>query len=81
MGLSLHDEPSLEEAVGSLRFRSVDPNPILGMGSIDSLDGSLHIGPHDPDAILDLEMITIQDSDERRDDDIGGSDDIQMVDE
>jgi hypothetical protein len=81
MGLSFHDEPSLAEAVGSLRFGGVDLNPIPEMGSI-SLDGSLpRIGPHDPDAIPDLEMITIGDSEERRDDDIGGSDDIQMVDE
>jgi hypothetical protein len=63
MGLSFHDEPSLAEAVSSLRFGGVDPNPIPGMGSI-SLDGI-------------PEMISME---ERRDDDIGGSDGIEMVD-
>ena len=58
MGLSFHDEPSLVEAVGSLRFEAA--------GSI-SLDGSLHTGPHDPNAIP--EMISTE---ERRDDDMGG---------
>ena len=74
MGLSFHDEPSLVEAVGSLRFEAANPNPIPGMGSI-SLDGSLRTGPHDPNAIPD--MISIE---EGRDDDIGGSDSIQMID-
>ena len=72
MGLSFHDGPSLVEAVGSLRFGGADLNP--GAGS-NSEDGSLHIGPHDPNAIP--EMISIE---ERRDDDIGGGDDIQIVD-
>ena len=62
MGLSFHDEPSLVEAVGSLRFEATD----LGTGSI-GLDRSLRTGPHDPNAIP--EMISIE---ERRDDDIGG---------
>ena len=66
MGLSFHDEPSLVEAVGSLRF---DAMPRTG-----SLDGSLRTGPHDPYAIP--EMISIE---EGRDDDIGGGDDIQIV--
>ena len=44
-----------------------------GTGSIN-LDGSLRTGPHDPNAIP--EMISIE---ERRDDDIGGGDDIQIV--
>jgi hypothetical protein len=74
MGLSFHDEASLAEAVSSLRFGGVDPNPIPGMGSI-SLDGSLRIEPYGPNEIP--EMISIE---ERRDDDIGGSDDIEMVD-
>ena len=74
MGLSFHDQPSLVEAVGSLRFEAADPNSIPGTGSI-SLDGSLHTGPHDPNSIP--EMISIE---ERREDDIGGSDDIQMID-
>ena len=75
MGLSFHDEPSLVEAVGSLRFEAADPNAMLGTGSI-SLDGSLRTGPHahDPNSIP--EMISIE---ERRDDDMGGGDDIQIV--
>jgi hypothetical protein len=64
IGLSFHDEPSLVEAVGSLRFEAADPNPITGR---IGLDGSLRTGPHDPNAIP--EMISIE---ERRDDDIGG---------
>ena len=74
MGLSFHDKPSLEEAVGNLRFEAADLNPIPGMGSI-SLDRSLHTGPHNPNAIP--EMISIK---ERKEDDIGGSDDIQIID-
>jgi hypothetical protein len=70
LGLSFYDEPSLVEAVGSLRFEVAEP---LKPGSI-SLDESLHTGAHDPNA--SLEMI-----EERRDDDIGGGDDIQIVDE
>ena len=73
MGLSFHNKPSLVEAVGSLRFEDANPNPIPGTGSIN-LDGSLRTGPHDPNAIP--EMISIE---ERRDDDIGGDDDIQIV--
>ena len=73
MRLSFHDEPSLVEAIGSLRFEAADPNSISGTGSI-SLDGSLRTGPHDPNAIP--EMIGIE---EGRDDDIGEGDDIQMV--
>ena len=74
MGLSFHDEPSLVEAVSSLRFDAADPNAVLGTGSI-SLDGSLRTGPHDPKVIP--EMISIE---ERRNDDISGDDDIQIVD-
>jgi hypothetical protein len=74
MGLSFHDEPSLVEAVGSLRFEAAEPNPVPGTGSI-SLDGSLRTGPHDSNAIP--EMISIE---EGRDDDIDGGDDIQIVD-
>ena len=61
MGLSFHDEPSLVEAVSSLRFEVPDRNPIPGTGS-HSLDGSLRTGPHDPNAIPEV----------TRDDDIGG---------
>ena len=74
MGLSFYDQPSLVEAVSSLRFEAADPNPIPGTGSI-SLDGSSRTGPHDPNAIP--EMISIE---ERRDDNIVGDDDIQIVD-
>ena len=73
MGLSFDDEPSLVEAVGSLQFRAADPNPIPRMGSTISQDGILSIGSQDVDAIPDVEM--------KSDDDIGGSDDIQMIDE
>ena len=73
MGLSFRDEPSLVEAVSSLRFNAVDhPNPNLGTGRI-SQDGSLCIGLDDPNA--GLEMVNI--SQERGDDaEIGGSDEI-----
>jgi hypothetical protein len=64
MGRSFHDEPSLVEAVSSLIFEAADSNAMPGTGSI-SLDEILHIGPHD---------------EERRDDDVGGGDDIQIVD-
>ena len=57
------------EAIGSLQF-------VPRTGSI-SKDGSLRIEPHDPNARPELEMISIRE--QRRDDDIGGSDDIQMV--
>ena len=75
MGLSFHDESSLVEAVGSLRFNAVDdPNSNLGMGSI-SHDGSLGIGLDNSNE--DPEMVNI--SQERGDDSIGGIDEIQMV--
>jgi hypothetical protein len=73
MGLSFHDEPSLEEAVSGLRFEAADPNAVPETGSI-SLDGSLRAGPHDPNAIPEMTSV-----EERRDDDIGGDDDIQIV--
>ena len=72
MGLSFHDDPSLVEAVGSLRFNAVDdPKSDLGTGSI-SQDKSLCVGLDDPNA--GVEMVNI--SQERGDDDIGKSDDI-----
>ena len=75
MGLSFHDEPSLVEAISSLRFDAVDdPNPNLGTGSI-SEDESLGIGLDHSNA--GLEMVNI--SQERGYDDIGESDDIQTV--
>ena len=60
--------------MGSLRFEAANPNPSPGTGSI-SLDGSLRAGPHDLNAMP--EMINIE---ERRDDDMAGDDDIQIVD-
>jgi hypothetical protein len=74
MGLSFHDEPSLVESVGSLRFAADHPNPIVGMGSLRE-DGNLGTEPDELNA--DLEMVNI--SQERRDDD-ARSDEIQMVD-
>jgi hypothetical protein len=73
MGLSFQDEPSLVEAVSSLRFEATNPNAVPGTGSI-SLDGSLRAGPHDPNAIPEMTSI-----EERRDND-GGGDNIQIVD-
>jgi hypothetical protein len=70
MGLSFHDEPSLVEAVSDLRFEAADWNPMPGTGSI-SLDRSLRTGPHDSNAIPEMTSI-----EERRDDDMGGDDDI-----
>jgi hypothetical protein len=64
MGLSFQDELSLVESVGSLRFEVADPNAVLETRSI-SLDGSLHAGPHHPNAILEMTSI-----EERRDDNI-----------
>ena len=75
MRLSFHDQPSLVEAVSSLRFNAVDnPNPNLGTGS-PSQDGSLRIELDDLNA--GQEMVNI--NQEKGDDDIGGSDDIRMV--
>ena len=73
MGLSFHAETSLVEALGSLQFATDDPRT----GSI-SQDGSLSSGPYDPNVTPELEMISI--AKERRDDDIGGIDEIQMID-
>lgn len=63
MGVSFYDEPSLVEAVSSLRFAD-NPNSFPGTGSI-AQDGS---GLDDPSSIL--ESVNI--SQERRDDGIGG---------
>ena len=73
LGLSFHDKESLEEAVGSLQFAA---NPIPELGSIGQ-DRSSHIG-HDDD--LNPLPVTGNINQERRDDEIGGSDDIQIVD-
>ena len=72
LGLSFHDKESLEEAVGSLQFAA---NSIPEAGSI-SQDSS-HIG-HDED--LDPLPVMGNINQERRDDELGGSDDIQIVD-
>jgi hypothetical protein len=73
MGLSFQDKLSLVESVGILRFEAANPNEVPGNRSI-SLDGSLHAGPHHPNAILKMTSI-----EERRDDNIGGDDNIQIV--
>ena len=72
LGLSFHDKESLEEVVGSLQFAA---NPIPEAGSIDQ--DSAHIG-HDDD-LNPLQVMGNIDQ-ERSDDEIGGSDDIQIVD-
>ena len=64
LGLSFHDQESLEEAVGSLQFAA---NPISEAGSIDQDD-------------LNPLPVTGNINQERRDDEIGGSDDIQIGD-
>ena len=72
LGLSFHDKESLEEAVGSLQFAA---NPIPEAGRIDQ-DRSSDIGQDDdlnPPVMGNMNQ-------ERRDDEIGGSDDIQIVD-
>ena len=78
LGLSFHDEPSLVESVGSLRFNAVDdPNPNLGTENVNQ-DGSLGIGLDDLNAGQDI----VNTSQKRVDDadiDIGGSDEIKMV--
>ena len=73
LGLSFHDKESLEEAVGSLQFAA---NPIPEPGSINQHRSS-HIG--DDDNLNPLPIMGNIDQ-ERRDDEIGGSDDIQIVD-
>lgn len=54
--------------VCGFKFAAHDPNPRTG--SISD-DGSLRVGPHDSNAMPELEMICIKE--EGRDDDIGGS--------
>jgi len=73
LGLSFHDKESFDEAVGSLQFAA---NPISEVGSIDQ-DGSSHIGNDD-----DLNPLPVMGdiNQERRDNEIDGSDDIQVVD-
>ena len=73
LGLSFHDKESLAEAVGSLQFAA---SPISEAGSIDQ-DRSSYIG-HDND--LNPLPVMGNINQERRDDEIGGSDDIQIVD-
>ena len=72
LGLSFHDKGSFDEAVGSLQFAA---NPISEAGTIDQ-DRSSHIG-HDDDLNNPLPVMGNIDQ-ERRDDEIGGSDRRQM---
>jgi len=58
-----------------LQFATNNPNPIPGTGSMDQ-DGSLHIGHDDPNPLPDMVNI----NQERRDDEIRGSDNIQIGD-
>ena len=73
LGLSFYDKESLEEAVGSLQFAA---NPIPEAGSIDQ-DRSSHI---DDDDLNSLPVTGNINQERTRDDEIGGSDDIQIVD-
>ena len=73
LGLSFYDKESLVEAVGSLQFAG---NSIPEAGSIVQ-DRSSHIG-HDDD--LNPLPVMGNINQERRDDEIGGSDDILIVD-
>jgi hypothetical protein len=73
MGLSFQVKLSLVESVSSLRFQAANPNAVPGTRSI-SLDRSLRAGPHHPNAIPEMTII-----EERRDDDIGGDDNIRIV--
>ena len=74
LGLSFHDKETLEEAIGSLQF-AANPISISEAGGIDE-DRSSHIGDDD-----DLDPLPVMGniSQERRDDEIGGSDDIRIV--
>jgi hypothetical protein len=73
MGLSFQDKLSLVESVSSLRFEAANPDAVPGTRSI-SLYGSLHAEPHNSNAILEMTSIK-----ERRNDNIGGDDNIQIV--
>ena len=72
LGLSFHDKESLDETVGSLQFAA---NPIPEVGSVDQ--GSAHIG-HDNN--LNPLPVMGNINQERRDDEIGGSDNMHIVD-
>ena len=79
LGYNAYHHPG--EGINSIVFRRWDiyhgdHNSILGIGSI-SQDENLRIWLDDPNAGAGQEMINI--SQEKREDDIGGSDDIQMV--
>ena len=67
LGLSFHNQEALTEAVSGLRF--ADDGPNSGIESINQ-DGSLHL-EHDSNREID---------EERRGDDDGRSDKIQVVD-
>ena len=75
LGLSFHDKDSLQETVGSLQFAA---NPIPEVGSIDQDRSSPPIG-HDDD-LNPLPVMGNIDQERSDDDEISGSDDIQIVD-
>ena len=62
MGLSFHDERSLEEVVGSLRFASDPPKPNSETGSIGIIDQERREDDFGVGRITDIE---------RREDDFG----------
>jgi len=62
MGLSFHDESSLEEVVGSLRFASDPPKPNSETGSIGIIDQERREDDFGVERITDIE---------RREDDFG----------
>ena len=66
LGLSFHDQESLEEAVSSLQFAA---NPIPEPGSINQDDRSSHIG--DDDDLNPLPVMGNINQERRDDDEIG----------
>ena len=76
MGLSFYDDTSMVETVlSALHFGPDDPilNPETGR---ISQDGGIQIAPVHLDPVPGMRSI----GQKRRDDDIGGSDDLQIVD-
>ena len=71
LGLSFHDDESLVEAIGSLQFATDNPNLIQRTGSMDQND-SLQIGDDHLNPLSDMDQ-------ERRDEEICGSGDIEIV--
>ena len=62
MGLSFHDESSLEEVVGSLRFASDPPKSNSETGTIGIVDQERRVDDFGVEQITDIE---------RREDDLG----------